>query len=65
MSIWVGALLVASQIALVVLSPGLTHAAVKDFADVAPLVEFVRPLMTDPERVVHHGVGGCRVRLYA
>jgi len=38
MSIWVGALLAASQIALVVLSPGLTHAAVRDFADVAPLV---------------------------
>lgn len=38
MSIWVGALLAASQFALVVLSPGLTHAAVRDFADVAPLV---------------------------
>lgn len=38
MSIWIGALLAASQIALVALSARLTHAAAKDFADIAPLV---------------------------
>lgn len=38
MPIWIGILLAASQIALVALSPRLTHAAAKDFADVAPLV---------------------------
>lgn len=29
----------------------------KTSADVTPLVEFIRPLMTDPERVVHQGTG--------